>query len=157
MSFSQSDETANAISSIPAVLISAAIAIYYSFWRLPTLYAQGLGFNAVLWDMIPYVILPGLTLAPLSFCIAYEIIWRINENTSLQLQVRRFMGRVLIQLIGIGVFTAAYLFSLNFLLPATSPSIALALTAIIWSLAFYAIMRKGRKTLGRFGIARSPE
>jgi hypothetical protein len=151
MSVSKSDETAYGISSIPAVLISAAIAVYYSFCRLPALYTSGLGFDAVLWDMIPYVILPGLTLAPLSFCVTYEIITHIKEKTSLRLQLKRFMGRILIQLIGIGVFVAVYLFSLNFLLPVTSSSIALALTAILWSLTFYAIMRKGRKTLARFG------
>jgi len=133
-----------AISCIPAVIISTAIALHYLFFRLEQIYPPGAPFEPVMWDVLPRFFLPLLTWAPISFILTFEILYHRKIKKPLKFHVKRFMGRTLVLLIGMALFYATWI-PFIFLYPLISASYALiwwVIFFIIWSLTFYVILTK---------------
>jgi len=137
-----------AISCIPFVIISTAIALHYLFFRLEEVYPPGAPFEPVIWDILPRLFLPLLTWAPISFILTFEILYHRKIKKPLKFHVKRFMGRTLVLLIGMASFFAIYIPFL-FLSPLISASYALIFILIIWSLTFYVILTKFKGFFGK--------
>jgi hypothetical protein len=115
------------ISSIPAVIVSAILAIYYGFGHL-TYLPSG---TSVMWDSLWNLVIPGLALAPTAFFLTYEIVTSKKEKSTV-LHVKRFLGRMAILLIAESSLVAVYLASYFFLAPIISERFAVLCSLLIW-------------------------
>ena len=133
------------ISCIPSIILCVIISLVFSY-HLKTAYPQGSQSGYLLWEMIIYFLIPLVMMAPFSFFLTFEVLHYRNTKKSLIFHIRRFVGRVIIQLVAATIFITIYVILLVFLLPLTSPAIVLVVISLAWSLLFYSVTKKFRKT-----------
>jgi len=116
-----------AISAVPLVIVSIALALFYLFGHFVSQPPQ----TSVMLDLLWNLVIPGLALASTAFFLTYEILTGKKEKSTV-LHVKRFSGRMAILFIAESSLVAVYLASYFFLAPIISERFAVLCSLLIW-------------------------
>jgi hypothetical protein len=119
-----------AISAVPFIIISVALALFYLFGHFASQPPQ----TSVMLDLLWNLVIPGLALAPTAFFLTYEILTSKKEKSTVS-HLKRFLGRMAILFIAESSFVAVYLASYFLLAPVISERFAVLSSLLIWLMA----------------------